>query len=176
MKKKIVIISVALTAFAVALAGNSWAERERGGQRHMNRGDRYQEADSPGDRGYFRERGNGHGPRRDFIRPGPRIKHKYFKRNHYRSTPRLKHHYNRRPHYRAPYRFHPKFRHWRHRPVYRHGHPGLFKWRQSHSVVREINNYYGSAGDYALPAEAFQASASVSDGGFSVSVGASKTN
>ena len=160
MQKKIVMISIALLTFAVAFAGNSWAERERGGNRHMDRADRLEPANNPVNHGQWRGRGGDHFPRRDFKRPGPHFKHKYYKG---------------RP-YRAPHRFRPKFRHWRHRPVYRHGHPGLFKWRHSHSVVKEINNYYASADGYALPAEEFQASASVSDSGFSVSVGASKTN
>ena len=166
MKKKIIVITISLMAFAIALAGNSWAARERGGNRHLDRGDRFQRADNPVDRGHFRGRGNGHIPRRNFVRPEPGFKHKYFKRHHYRPAHRfMPKHYKGR-HYRAPHRFHPKFRHRRHRPVYRRGHPGHFKWRHSHSVVKEINNYYGSTDDYALPAEAFQASASVSDSGF----------
>ncbi|MGD2095970.1 MAG: hypothetical protein PVG35_00225 [Desulfobacterales bacterium] len=167
MQKKIVIISIALLTFAVAFAGNSWAARERGGDRHAVRGDRFQATDNPVNRAHLRGRGDGHSHRRDVVRPGPRFKHNYFKRHHYRPAHRFK------PKY---YRRHPKFRHWRHRPLFRHGRPGHFKWRHSQSVVKEINNYYGSADGYALPAEEFQASASVSDSGFSVSVGASKTN
>ena len=78
MKKKIVIIGIALLAFAVVLAGNSWAERERGGNRHMDRGDRFQKADNAVDRGHFRGRGPAHFPRHDFKRSGPHFKHKYF--------------------------------------------------------------------------------------------------
>jgi hypothetical protein len=43
-------------------------------------------------------------------------------------------------------------------------------------VVQEINNYYSNAESYAEPQDEFQASATVSDSGFSVSVGVSKTN
>jgi hypothetical protein len=43
-------------------------------------------------------------------------------------------------------------------------------------VVQETNNYYSSAESYAAPQDEFQASAAVSDSGFSVSVGVSKTN
>lgn len=164
MQKKIVIISIALMAFAFALAGNSWAARESGGNRHMNRGNRFKQEDKAVhdnfNRGRLRGRSDGHFPRRDFKRPGPHLKNRYLKRRHFRT----------------PDRFRPKFRHRRHRPVYRHGHPGYLKWRQSRSLVHEINNYYSNAEDYAVPAEEFQASASVSESGFSVSVGASKTN
>lgn len=43
-------------------------------------------------------------------------------------------------------------------------------------MVQEINNYYSNAEDDTAPSEEFQASASVSDSGFSISVGTSKTN
>jgi len=176
MKKKIVIISIALMAFAVALAGNSWAERERGGNRHPDRGARFNGADNPVDRGHFRGRGPAQFPRRDFKRPGPRFKQKSFKRHHYRPAHRFKNKHYRGRHHRTPNRFHPKFRRWRHRPVYRHGHPRPFKWRHSRSVEQEINNYYSNTEDYTAPSEEFQASASVSDSGFSISVGTSRTN
>ena len=40
MKKKIIIISVVLIGFIVALTTNSWAQRERGGDRRPGRGGR----------------------------------------------------------------------------------------------------------------------------------------
>jgi hypothetical protein len=43
-------------------------------------------------------------------------------------------------------------------------------------VVQKINNYYSSAENYEEPQDEFQASASVSDSGFSISVGVNKTN
>jgi hypothetical protein len=43
-------------------------------------------------------------------------------------------------------------------------------------VVKEINNYYSSAESYSEPEDEFTASASISDTGFSVSVGVSNTN
>lgn len=159
MKKKIVIISIVLMAFAGALAGNSWAARERGGDRHMDRGHRFRDVDdSVGDklrrvrvrdRGHrfrdandsvrdnfrrvrVRDRGPGHFPRRDFNRPLPRFKHKYNKWNQYQRAHRFKHKYYKRHHYRASHRFGPKYRHWRHRPIYRQGHPWHLKWRHRH--------------------------------------------
>ena len=72
----------------------------------------------------------------------------------------FKYKFHKRPLYRAPHRFGPKFRLWQHR------HPG----------VNHITNYYGATESYAEPEEAFLASASVSDSGFSFSVGVSKTD
>jgi hypothetical protein len=43
-------------------------------------------------------------------------------------------------------------------------------------VVNQVNNYYSSTESYSEPEDEFSASASVSDTGFSVSVGVSKTN
>ena len=179
MKKKI-IICIALTAFALGLAGNSWADRERGGNRRMDRGDRFQDADRASHghfkRSHVRNHRPGHYPPRKFKGHGPRYKHKVFKRHH-RPARWYKHKYYKKHYYRAPHRFRHKIRHWRHRPVYRHGgHPRYHKWRHRHSVVREINHYYGNAETEPAPEESFQASASVSDSGFSVSVGVSKTN
>ncbi len=180
MKKKIVIIGIALIALVVALTTNSWAARERGGDRRLHRGDRFEGTNDPAPDNFRRDRVRGRGPadlpRHDFNRPGPRFKHKYFKRHHYRPAHRFKHKYYRRHYYRPPHRFRPKYRHWRHRPVYRHGFPGHYRWHHRHSVLQEINNYYSKAESYAVPADAFQASASVSDSAFSVSVGVSKTN
>lgn len=64
---------------------------------------------------------------------------------------------------------HPR---WHRGPVYRHGHPG----RLHPTVVREINNYYGSAEDYREAGDQFSFSTSVSDTGFSFSVGVEKTD
>jgi len=144
MKKKIVIISIALIAFAGALASNSWAARERGGERRMDRGHRFQDVDDSVRDNFrrvrVRDRGPGHYPRRDFNRPGPRFQHKYNKWNHYRPAQRFKHKYYKRHHYRATHRFGPQYRHWRHRPVYRQGHPGYLKWRHRDLVRQESNN------------------------------------
>lgn len=167
MKKKIIIISVALIGFVLAVTANSWAQRERVGDRRVDRGARdrgghFQKWDKPEVHKFNRHRGRAYQPKR------------YHQQ--YRPAHRFKHKYNRRHHYRVPPRFRPKFRPWRHRPVHRRGHPRPFKWRHRHSVVKEINNYYSSAESYAEPQDEFQASATVSDSGFSVSVGVNKTN
>ena len=184
MKKKIAVICISLTALTIALAGNSWAGRERGGGHRTDRGDRFQDVDNSSrghlNHGHVRDHRPGHYPLRKFKGPGPRFKYKGFK-GHHRPARWLKHKYYRRKLYRAPHRFRPKYRHWRHwrhRPVYRHGgwHPRYHKWRHRHSMVQEINNYYSSAEAEAAPEEEFHASASVSESGYSVSVGASKTN
>ena len=180
MKKKIIIISVVLIGFIVALTSNSWAERERGGDRRPDRGGRSEEFNGPGnqdfDRDRVRDRNPGNQTRRDFNRPGPRFKHKFPKGRHSRPAYRSKPKFNRR-HLRAvPNRFRPKHRQWRHRPVYRHGRPKPFFMRQRHSVVNQVNNYYSNAESYSEPEDEFSASASISDTGFSVSVGVSNTN
>ena len=84
--------------------------------------------------------------------------------------------FNRGQHYRAPQRFGPKFRFLRHRPTNRHVYPKRFFWRHRHSAENHTTNYYSTAESYALPEEAFMASAAVSDSGFSISVGVSKTD
>ena len=136
MKKKIVIISIALMAFAGALAGNSWAARERSGDRHMDRGHGFRDVDdSVGDkfrRVRIRDRGPSHSPLRDFNRRVYRFKHKYNKWKHYRRAHRFVHKYYKRQHYRATHRVGPKYRHWRHRPVFRQVHPWHLKWRHRH--------------------------------------------
>jgi hypothetical protein len=167
MKKKIIIISVVSIGFVLAVTANSWAQRERGGDRRVDRGDRdrggqFQKWDKPAVHKFNRHRDRAYQPRRNH--------------HQYRPAHRFKHNYNRRHHYRVPPRFRPKFRPWRNRPVYRRGHPRPFKWWHRHSVVTEINNYYSSAENYAEPQDEFQASATVSDSGFSVSVGVNKTN
>jgi hypothetical protein len=73
-------------------------------------------------------------------------------------------------------RFKPKYRYWQHRPAYRPAPIKRFFRRHRHSVINQVTNYYSSAESYAAPQDEFQASASVSDSGFSVSVGVSKTN
>ena len=170
MKKKIIIISVVLIGFLVALTSNSWAQRERGGDRRGDRGDRVQKWNGSGDRHIdrdrIRDRGPRNHPRRHFNRPGPRFKSKFHNRKHYRPAYRYKK-FNRRHHYRAPYRYRPKFRPWRHRPVYRRPH---------HSVVKEINHYYSSAESYSEPEDEFTAAATITDSGFEFSVGVKETN
>ena len=79
-------------------------------------------------------------------------------------------------HYSPAHRFRPKYRLWRHRPVYRPGHPRRYYRRPHHTVVQEVNNYYSSAESYAAPEDEFTASASISDTGFSFSVGVSRTD
>jgi hypothetical protein len=52
----------------------------------------------------------------------------------------------------------------------------MFYRRPHHSVVKEINNYYSSAESYSESEDEFSASATISDAGFSVSVGVRETN
>jgi hypothetical protein len=167
MKKKIIIISVVLIGFFLAVTANSWAQRERGGDRRVDRGGRdrggqFQQWDKPAVHKFNRNSNRAYQPTRNF--------------HHNRPVQRFYPKFHKRHPYRVPPRFRPKFGPWRHRPVYRHGHPRPFKWRHSHSVVKEINNYYSSAESYATAQDEFQASASVSDSGFSVAVGVSKIN
>ena len=159
MKKKIIIISVALIGFVLAVTSNSWAGRERVGTRHQDRGGNFQRGAEPAVHKFNRNRGQAYQPRRQHDRPVHRFKPKFHKRDHYR----------------APYRFGPKYR-YRHRPAYRHAPNKRFFRRNRHSVINQITNYYSNAESYAAPQDAFQASASVSDSGFSISVGVSKTN
>lgn len=163
MKKKIAIISVVFIGFFLAVTANSWAQRERGGDRGGDdRGGQFQKWDKPAVQKF------NHNSDRAYQ----------FKRNpqHYRPVQRFYPKFHKRQPYRVPPRFWPKFGPWHHRPVYRHGYPRPFMWRHSHSVVKEINNYYSSAESYTAAQDEFQASASVSDSGFAVSVGVSKTN
>jgi len=166
MKKKIIIISVVLIGFIVALSSNSWAQRERGGGPRPDRDGHFQKRNGSGDRDFDRDRfgERDSGPRnpsgQHFNRPGPRFKSKFHRPHHYR----------------MPYRYGPKFRPRRHRPVYRHGHPGWIYRRPHHSLVKEINNYYSSSESYSEPEDEFTASASISDTGFSVTVGVRETN
>lgn len=163
MKKKIIIISVVLIGFFLAVTANSWAQRERGGDRGgRDRGGQFQKWDKPAVHKFTRNSDRAYQPKDNS--------------HHYRPVQRFQPKYHKRHPYRVPPRFRPNFRPWRHRPVYRRGHPRPFKWLHRHSVVKEINNYYSSAESYAEPQDEFQASATVSDSGFSVSVGVSKTN
>jgi len=151
MKKKIIIISVVLIGFFLAVTANSWAQRERGGDRRVDRGDRgrggqFQKLDKPAVHKFNRNSGRAYQPRRN-----PH-------------------------HYRPVHRFKPKYRYWHHRPAYRHAPIKRYFRRHRHSVINQVTNYYSSAESDAAPQDEFQASASVSDSGFSVSVGVSKTN
>jgi len=76
-------------------------------------------------------------------------------------------HHLKRHHYHPAHGIRYKHHRWYLKPIYRHGHPGRFH----HTVVREINNYYSSTESYAEPEDEFSASASVSDTGFSFTVG-----
>ena len=151
MKKKIIMISVVLIGFFLAVTANSWAQRERGGDRRVDGGDRgrggqFQKLDKPAVHKFNRTRGRAYQPRRN-----PH-------------------------HYRPVHRFKPKYRYWHHRPAYRHAPVKRYFRRHRHSVINQVTNYYSSAESDASPQDEFQASASVSDSGFSVSVGVSKTN
>ena len=151
MKKKIILISLLLIGFVLAVTANSWAQRERGRGHHGGRGGHFQEWDKPENHKFDRGNGRSYSPRRYHNPQGPvhRFKPKFHKRHRYGG-----------PH-----------RNWRHRPYYRHGHPRWHRWRhhRSHHSRPLIHNYYSSEDE-------FHASASVSDSGFSVSVGVSKTN
>lgn len=155
MKKKIIIISVVLIGFIVVFTSNSWAQRERGGDRRADRGAQLRSRIGSADRDVDRDRIRDHGPRnhsgRHFNRPGPRFKSKFH--NGYRHHP--------------AYRHRPKLRPWRYRPVYRRPH---------HSVVKQINHYYSSAESYSEPEDEFTAAATISDSGFEFSVGVKETN
>ena len=89
-----------------------------------------------------------------------RLRTDHIRGHQYGPAKGFKHKFHKRYFYRAPHRFAPKFRFWRHR----------------HPAVNHITNYHSTAKNYAMPQEAFLASASVSDGGFSVTVGVSKTD
>lgn len=164
MKKKIIIISVVLIGFIVALSSNSWAQRERGGDRRPDGGNHFQKWKGSGDHNFDRDRIPNRGPRVQskphFNRPGSLVKSKFHKRQHYR----------------PPYRYKPKFKPWFHRPIYRHGYPNRFYRRPHHSMVKEINNYYGSTESYYAPEDEFTASATITDTGFAFSVGVKETN
>lgn len=90
--------------------------------------------------------------------------------NSFASGKMREHHYGRAGHYQK----------WHQPAHYNHGrarghHPRQYhKWPR-HTVVRETNNYYGNSEIYASPEDEFNASVSVSDTGFSVSVGVKKT-
>ena len=160
MKKKIIITSAVLIGFVLAVTGNSMAQRERVGQRHLDKSIQFQRGDRPAVGEFNQDRGRAHHPGYHKLGPVQR-----FKSKSYRGHP-----------YRAPHRFGPKYRFWRHRPAHRQAYPKRLFWRNRTSAVNHITNYYSTAESYASPEEAFHASASVSDSGFSVSAGRSKTN
>jgi hypothetical protein len=159
MKKKI-IISVIFIGFVLALTANSWAQRESVGKRHGDRGGHSQKWDRPAVPKFDRDSGRAYHSRGNQYGPVKRFKPKFHKRHLYR----------------APHRFGPKYRFWRHRPTQRSVYPKRFFWQHRHSAVNHMTNYYSTAESYAAPEEAFQASAAVSDSGFSILVGVSKTN
>jgi hypothetical protein len=157
MKKKTIIICVVFIGFVLALTANSWAQRESAGKRQGDRSGHSQKWDKPAIHKFDRDR-----VRADHLKgqqngPAKRFKPKFHKR----------------PVYRAPQQLGPKYRFWRH---HRHGYPKRFFWNHRHSAVNHMTNYYSTAESYAVPEESFMASASVSDSGFSVSVGVSKTD
>jgi hypothetical protein len=89
MKKKIIIISVVWIGFIVALTSNSWAQRERVGDRRADRGNHFQKSNGSGghdfDRDRIRKRGPRNHSRQHYNRPGARFKSKFHKRHHYRA-------------------------------------------------------------------------------------------
>ena len=96
MKKKIIIISVALIGVVMALNSNSWAQREKGGAGRPDRGGRFEKFNPPGhrdvDRHRVRERDPRRHTRRDFHRPGPRFNDKFHKRDHHRPEQQVPRH------------------------------------------------------------------------------------
>jgi hypothetical protein len=146
MKKKSIIICVVLIGFVLALTANSWAQRENVGKRHQNRGGNFQKWDKPAVHKFDRYRGRVSLPAKHRNRPVH-----YFK-----------------PHLKRRHQIYKLHRYWR---------PSLPRWRNwRHHRPAVIHKHYGSAESYVAPEEAFQASAAVSDSGFSVSVGVSRTN
>ncbi|MGD2098674.1 MAG: hypothetical protein PVG35_13915 [Desulfobacterales bacterium] len=92
-------------------------------------------------------------------------------RNSFASGEMRGHHHGRAGHYQK----------WHQPAHYKHGrawgyYPRQYhKWPR-HTVVREINNYYGNSEIGAWPENEFNASVSVSDTGFSFSVGVKQTD
>lgn len=156
MKKKILIICMVFIGFVLALTANSWAQRESAGKRHGNRSGHFQKWDKPAIHKFDRDR----------------VQADHLKGQQNGPAKRFKPEFHKRPAYRAPHRLGPKYPFWKH---HRHVYPKRFFWRHRHSAVNHITNYYSTAESNAVPEEAFQASAAVSDSGFSVSVGVSKT-
>jgi len=146
MRKKTVIISIVFVGFILAVTGNSWAQSDRVGQRHQDRGGNFQKWDKPAVQKFDRDRGRVSRPGQHLNRPVHYLK------------PNLQRHHqiNKLHRYRRP------------------GFPGWRNWRHHRPAV--IHNHYGSAQSYAAPEKAFQASAAVFDSGFAVSVGVSRTN
>jgi hypothetical protein len=146
MKKNIMIISIALIGLILVFSGNSWAARNGSGP--------YQKWDKPSNPAHKPNHGRNLAPGIQNDRPKPQ------------PIPRFHRPYPPR----APYRLAPQYRHWRQRPFYRpFGH-------RHHAGVNEINNYYSRVERYYTPEDEFGASATISDTGFSVSVGVRETN
>ena len=93
MKKKIILISVVLIGFVLAVTANSWAQRERVGERHRDRGGHFQKWDKPAHHKFDRGHGRGFYPKRhqQHYRPVHRFKPKFHRRHHY-GKPRPKWH------------------------------------------------------------------------------------
>jgi hypothetical protein len=146
MKKKILIISIVFVGFVLAVAGNSWAQREKAGKRSADRGGHFQKSNKPAIHKLEGDHARAYRPGKHLNRPVHYLKPTLHKRHPIRKL----------------YRF------------WRSGHPGWRNWRHRRPAV--IHKHYGSAEGYSVPAEAFYASAAVSDSGFAVSVGVNKTN
>lgn len=146
MKKKILIISIVFVGFILAVTANSWAQRDRAGQGHQDRGGNFQKWDKPAAHKFDRDRDRVSRPGKQFNRPAHYWKPKSKWRH---QNPGLQRYWR------------PGVKNWRYRRYYR---PAV------------IHKHYGSAERYAAPEEAFQVSAAVSNSGFAVSVGAIQTN
>jgi hypothetical protein len=96
MKKKIMIISVALIGFVLAVTSNSWAQRERVGKHQRDRGGHFQKWDNPALHKFDRTRGRGDQPQRQHYRPVHHFKPKF----HRRHRPYYRHGHHRRPYWR----------------------------------------------------------------------------
>ena len=105
MKKKIILISVVLIGFVLAASANSWAQRERVGERHRDRGGQFEKWDKPAHQKFDRGHGRGHYPKRHH--------------QHYRPVHRFKPKFHKGRPYGGPHPKWHRYRHWRHhrRPV-----------------------------------------------------------
>ena len=152
MKKNIMIISITLIGFILAAGGNLWAANYGSGP--------HPKWDKPSYSGNRPDHGRSFVPGNTPDRPVHEL------------TPRIHKPYPNR----APYRFAPKYRPWLRRPFFRPFRPKGFFGPRHHAEVNEINNYYSDTERYSVPEDEFNASATISDTGFSVSVGVRDTN
>ena len=83
MKKRIILISVVLIGFVLAVSANSWAEREEVGKRHRDGGGQFEKWDKPAVNKFQRDRGQVYHPKQRNYRPVHRFKPKFHKGPHY---------------------------------------------------------------------------------------------